>query len=230
LFDSTSEDNDNHVVRLSISSAQRLSPQLVKRVEQACNEVDDLPRSVVLLRLTDEPVDEGAEAAELTVHLVNQWERALRRLERIDAVTIAVASGWCGGPALEALLSTDYRIASADVRLRLPSAAGEPWPGMAVHRLANQVGVARARPLVLFGTELSAAQALQLGLVDEIATDVTAAAEARRAAVRSLTGSEVAIRRRLLMEAPAISFEDALGTHLAACDRTLRRMKAGALT
>jgi isomerase DpgB len=30
----------------------------------------------------------------------------------------------------------------------------------------------------------------------------------------------------LLLEAPATSFEDALGTHLAACDRTLRRWSA----
>jgi len=32
-------------------------------------------------------------------------------------------------------------------------------------------------------------------------------------------------QRQLMLEATAASFEDALGTHLAACDRTLRRVR-----
>jgi isomerase DpgB len=35
--------------------------------------------------------------------------------------------------------------------------------------------------------------------------------------------SELAVRRRLLLEAPSATFEDALGAHLAACDRLMRR-------
>ena len=57
---------------------------------------------------------------DLTVALVSKWERALRRLERLPAATIAVADGDCGGPALDALLATDYRIASPAVRLIVP--------------------------------------------------------------------------------------------------------------
>ncbi|WP_422769590.1 enoyl-CoA-hydratase DpgB [Plantactinospora sp. WMMC1484] len=218
-----SEIGTRQVVDLSIGSGQRIGPELIAEVERACARVEDLPDATVVLRLTGE--QPGGADAELSIHTVNKWERALRRLERLDAVAIAVAEGLCAGPALEALLAADYRIAAPDLRLRFVQSTGEPWPGMAVHRVANQVGVARARGLVLFGTQLSATEAAGLGLVDEVTSDLDDAVARRTAATRELAGSELAIRRRLLMEASAVSFEDALGTHLAACDRTLRRMK-----
>jgi len=42
------------------------------------------------------------------------------------------------------------------------------------------------------------------------------------------SGAELAIRRRLVAEAPATTLEDALGVHLAACDWALRRAATGA--
>jgi isomerase DpgB len=219
-----SEIDTPQVVQLSITSGQRVGLQLIAAVERACDEAENVSDSVVVLWLTGEPAGDAA-VDDLSIHTVSKWERALRRLERLDAVTIAVAVGLCAGPALEALLATDHRIAGPDLRLRLSPVAGEPWPGMAVHRVANQIGVARARGLVLFGAEISATEAAGLCLVDEVVPDTVRAVAQRTAAVRNLTGSELAIRRRLLMEATSVSFEDALGTHLAACDRTLRRMK-----
>ncbi|WP_431926101.1 enoyl-CoA-hydratase DpgB [Micromonospora wenchangensis] len=212
------------VVPLSIGSGQSVDTELIARVDRACAEVEGSPGALLVLRLTGTAGD-GAPPTGLSIHTVNKWERALRRLERLDAVTIAVADGLCAGPALEALLAADHRIGGPGLRLRLPAAAGEPWPGMAVHRVANQVGVARSRSLVLFGAEISAVEAVGLGLVDEIAADLDRAVSERVTAVGELTGSELAIRRRLLLEASAVSFEEALGTHLAACDRTLRRMQ-----
>jgi isomerase DpgB len=213
-------------IHLDIPGGRPLTPNLVAAVEEACDRAEDSPDDpVVVVRLNagpDDGADPGADGV-VAVHLVNKWERALRRLERLGAPTVAVASGDCAGPAVEALLSCDYRIGGADLRLTLPFAAGEPWPGMLVYRLANQLGVARARSLVLFGTEIPALRAAELGIIDEIADDVTAAAAERTDLVRGFAGTELAIRRRLLLDAAATSFEDALGTHLAACDRALRR-------
>jgi len=47
--------------------------------------------------------------------------------------------------------ATDYRIAIPDVRLCLPGDGEATWPGMAVFRLVQQAGVARARRTILFG-------------------------------------------------------------------------------
>jgi isomerase DpgB len=126
--------------------------------------------------------------------------------------------------ALEALLATDYRVAGEGLRLLVPADRDGAWPGMAVYRLANQVGVAGARRSVLFGTPIAAAEALALRLVDEVVPDPAA----RLAELAGSLGTRPAILRRLMLDATTTSFEDALGSHLAACDRVLRR--AGAVS
>ena len=181
----------------------------------------------MIVRVSGAP--RGPWARDLNVALVSKWERGLRRLERLPAATIAVADGDCGGAALDALLATDYRIAAASARLLVPIAGGATWPGMALYRLASQAGAAAIRRAVLFGAPIGAAAALALHLVDEVADDLAAAlaATAELAASRS-SGPELAIRRQLMLDAATTSFEDALGAHLAACDRVLRRAAAEA--
>jgi isomerase DpgB len=166
---------------------------------------------------------------DLSVALVSKWERALRRLERLPAVTVAVARGDCGGMAFDVLLATDYRIASSSVRLLLPAAVGAIWPGMALYRLARQASGSAVRRALLFGAPIKARDALRMQLVDELTDDPAAALAAAAEAAASLPGTELAIRRQLILEAPATSFEDALGVHLAACDRALRLLAREAM-
>lgn len=212
---------------LEIDSGWALSPSLIASVEELCDNVEDTAADTAVVLRLGGAADDGGGPGDVGIHLVNKWERALRRLERLASVTIAVADGRCAGVALEALLSCDYRIGAPGLRLALPVAAGEPWPGMVVHRLANQLGVAKARQLVLFGSAISGARALELGILDEVTDDLDFAVEAQTTLARGVAGTELAIRRRLLMDATTTSFEDALGTHLAACDRTLRRAGGG---
>jgi isomerase DpgB len=61
-----------------------------------------------------------------------------------------------------------------------------------------------------------------------VADNVTSSAEKAMEVAAAAVGAELAIRRQLVLEAPATTFEDALGTHLAACDRALRRAATGA--
>jgi isomerase DpgB len=147
----------------------------------------------------------------------------LRRLERLPAVTVAVLDGACRGPALDVLLTTDYRLATPDARLGVGSLDGSTWPGMALYRLAHQLGPARARQLALFGVELPASRALDWGLLDEVVPDPEERSQELLAGFGTVSGKELAVRRQLLGEATTTSFEDALGGHLAACDRALRR-------
>jgi len=218
---------------LEVAADDRLSPPLIVSIADFCDEVEDAaPEALAVLRLrpraTGRPAPSWPGQAE--IHLVNRWERALRRLERLAAPTVAVAEGVCSGPALEVLLTCDYRIASADLLLELRGPGDQIWPGMLVHRLANQLGVGVTRRLVLFGAKVGAERAAEIGLIDEIADDVPARLNELGRVARSATGQEFAIRRRLLLDATNTSFEDALGGHLAACDRILRRPAAEAVT
>jgi isomerase DpgB len=159
--------------------------------------------------------------------LVTKWERSLRRLERLCVTTVAVVSGDCGGLALDVLLATDYRIATPDVRLSLPVDGEATWPGMAVFRLAQQAGGTRLRRAILFGAPIDSRESLDLGIIDELADDPASSLAAMADLASTLSGSELAIRRQLMFDAATTSFEDALGLHLAACERALRRSQPG---
>ncbi|MFD3656605.1 enoyl-CoA-hydratase DpgB [Streptomyces sp. NPDC058620] len=212
----------DHVL-LRVDGRQALSTETVAAVAAACDRAEDQGgRAKVIVHVSGEP--EGPRARDLTVSLVNKWEQALRRMERLPATTIAVAAGDCGGVALDAFLAADYRIATRSVRLMVPVEDGATWPGMALYRLAKHGSNAAAiRRAVLFGTPVEAADGLALNLVDEVVDDPAKAVAIAAERAGAVAGAELAIRRQLLLDAPTTSFEEALGVHLAACDRALRR-------
>ena len=185
------------------------------------------PWNLVILRVSGVPGPGWSD--DLRVELVSKWERGLRRLERLPAITIAVADDDCGGPALDALLVADYRIMPEGARLVMPLVAGVTWPGMALYRLARQAaGTALARRAVLFGTPIGAAEARAMGIIDDVAGNAALVLEKAMEVASAAPGAEFAIRRQLMLEAMTTTFEDALGAQLAACDRALRSAAAGA--
>lgn len=214
------------VIRLD--GRRPLSADSIAELAAVCDAVEDgATHALVVIRVSGVPGPEWAR--DLSAAMVSKWERGLRRLERLPAVTIAVADADCGGIALDALLATDYRIMLASAKLVVPAVAGETWPGMALYRLVRQTaGAADGRRAVLFGAPIEAAAAQALGVIDEVVGDAATALAKARELTAVASGTEHAIRRQLMLEAPTTSFEDALGVHLAACDRVLRRTVAEA--
>jgi isomerase DpgB len=211
---------------LRIDGSVPLSAETVAAVNDICNRAEDATTSTrVIVYLSGAPATHRPDG--LTVSQVSKWERALRRLERLPVATIAVAEGDCGGTALDVLLATDYRVGTPTVRLLVPVEDGDTWPGMSLYRLAQQgASSAAIRRAALFGQPVEADQALTLRLIDVLDDDLSAALEIACARTGSFEGSELAIRRELMFEAPTISFDEALGIHLAACDRAMRRHAA----
>ncbi|WP_239162101.1 enoyl-CoA-hydratase DpgB [Acrocarpospora phusangensis] len=206
---------------MRIGSSEGLSGKLLDDLDQAARLADEGHGVILDLH----PAGEGTWPGRTDVYEVSRWERTLRRLERASMPLIAVAAETCSGPAAEVLLVTDYRIGTPDFRFQAVTGRAS-WPGVALHRLACQLGVARARRLVLWPTSLPAGQAVDWGLLDEVAPDRDAALRRANELLAGMTaadGDDLALRRRLLLDAPALSVDDALGAHLAACDRVLRR-------
>ncbi|MFD4601294.1 enoyl-CoA-hydratase DpgB [Streptomyces sp. NPDC058464] len=212
-------ETDALVVR--VDGRRPLSTELVAAFEALCDRAEDRTgRNTVIVHVSGAPA--APAPGNLTIALVSKWERALRRFERLPAATVAVASDECGGVALEALLATDYRIGTASLRLLMAGGAAATWPGMALYRIVRQAGSAAARRAVLLGIPLTAADALAAHLVDEVTADAATALTAATELTAAVPGPELAIRRQLMHDATAVSFEEALGAHLAACDRALR--------
>lgn len=221
---------DSHGLVIRIDGREPLSAESIAAVNDLCNRAEDRGGvSTVFVHVSGRPAE--PRSGHLTVALVSKWERALRRLERLPATTIAIADGDCGGLALDALLATDYRVATTSVRLIVPVEDGATWPGMALYRLAHQgASTAAIRRAVLFGSPITASDAIALRLIDLLTDDIPNGLAVAVELTGSVSGTELAIRRQLMFDAPTADFEEALGVHLAACDRALRRASAGAVS
>lgn len=203
-----------------------ISKQMVADINQACSQAEDLgPRAFIVVSLTRDTRD-TPELDRVELHLLSQWERALTRLENAPGLTLAYVEDNCFGTMLELLLTTDYRLAKPSVRIGLAQPGQAIRPGMAIHRLTSQLGIAQARPLVLPGRHIDANTARDIGLIDEISDDPYAAGASFIKSLDPAAVQDWSIRRRLLLEAIFTPHQEALGTHLAACDRYARRESA----
>lgn len=209
---------------LRVDGSREISAELACAVSALCEEADSAGADFATLYVSGAPTPE-AVAKVADVATVTKWERAVRRLERLRLPTLVAASGECGGAALDLLLAADVRVGTPDLRLLLPTHDQGIWPGMAAFRLTQQLGLAGARRMVLFGEPVTAREALDRCLVDRVSTDPRRTLAAAARLLRRLSGPELAIRRQLAFDAQWMSFEDALGLHLAACDRSLRRIR-----
>ncbi|MBD0422089.1 enoyl-CoA hydratase/isomerase family protein [Streptomyces sp. TRM S81-3] len=197
------------------------SAETVQAVHAVCDAAEDRAGSGTLaVHVTGVPAEGWTTGLDVTK--VSKWERALRRLERVPRATVAVASGDCGGAALDAFLACDIRVLTPGTRLLVPKDTTATWPGMAGYRLVQLAGPAPVRRALLFGQPIEAADALRTGLADELTDDPAGALAAAARLAGTLAGEEIAIRRQLHFDAATTSFEEALGAHLAACDRMLR--------
>ena len=123
-------------------------------------------------------------------------------LEAIGTVSIAAVNGFALGGGLEVALAADLRYLADDARLGQPEIRLGVIPGAGgTQRLARLVGPGRTRELVYTGRQVSADEALALGLAERVmlADEVfdRAVADARTLAhgpLQALAAAKAAIR------------------------------------
>ena len=97
-----------------------------------------------------------------------ELHRLFRRFERCEKPTISAINGLAVGGGLELLLATDIRIVADHAKLGLPEIALGLFPGGGgSQRLIRQIAPCKAREMMFTGDSISAAAALDLGLVKE---------------------------------------------------------------
>lgn len=97
-------------------------------------------------------------------------EFVTRRLAQLKCPTIAVIDGAALGGGFELALACDMRIASPSSQVGLTESAIGGLGGSGAVRVARLVGPARAAELLFTGNVLSAAQALNWGLINEVSS------------------------------------------------------------
>jgi enoyl-CoA hydratase/carnithine racemase len=90
---------------------------------------------------------------------------------RLDKPVIAMIRGYCLGGGLLTALQADIRIASDDSQFGIPAARlGLGYAFSGVTRLITLVGPAKAAEILFSARRFSAAEALQMGLVNQVVT------------------------------------------------------------
>ncbi len=98
--------------------------------------------------------------------------RALEAIERCEAITIARLHGHVIGGGLVLALACDLRIAAEGAQFHIPEVdLGIPLTWGAVPRLAREVGMARAKELILLCDRFDARTAGAYGLVNRVVPD-----------------------------------------------------------
>lgn len=95
--------------------------------------------------------------------------RVLRKIELSDKPTISAINGWALGGGTELLLATDIRLAVETAQLGLPEITLGIFPGAGgSQRLIRQIAPCKARELMFTGDRITAAQALEFGLINKV--------------------------------------------------------------
>jgi enoyl-CoA hydratase len=116
-------------------------------------------------------------------------------VEDLPKVTIAAITGYALGGGCELAMCADFRYAAEDARLGQPEISLGIIPGAGgTQRLPRLVGPARAKDLIYSGRMLSAAEALDIGLVDRVSPAGDVLSMAMEAARTYAQGPRAALR------------------------------------
>lgn len=169
------------VARVTLNRPDRLNTMAIATVDSLCDALERAARSsarVVVLAGNGRAFCAGADQAEMFERSAGEWERIVRRyLDPVRALiampqpVIAALHGDAVGGGFGLALACDFRIAAEGIRLGSPfTPIGLAGCDMSAGWfLPRYVGLGKATELMMTGKLMTAAEALDLGLVTRVA-------------------------------------------------------------
>jgi len=156
---------------------------------------------------------DGAGTMSFKAHLEGTYNPIIRRIRTMEKPVVAAVNGVAAGAGASLAFACDLRVASeaasfiqAFVGVGLVPDNGSTW------FLPRMIGFSRAFELAVTGRKLPAAEALALGLVNEVVAPDDLAARAHALALRLATAPTKAIglTKRAMNRALYVTLDDAL--------------------
>jgi enoyl-CoA hydratase/3-hydroxyacyl-CoA dehydrogenase len=159
-----------------------ISPQVVRDLTALWDEVEsrDEIRAVVVASSNFAVFCAGADIKEFTKmtdpaagqELLDGGHGVLRRMEQSSKVTVAAVNSLALGGGCELAMACDFRIAAESASFGQPEINLGIIPGFGgTQRLPRLVGEAKALEMNLLGDPISAPQAYEVGLANEVVPD-----------------------------------------------------------
>jgi enoyl-CoA hydratase/carnithine racemase len=154
--------------------SSELSQEMLAAVQNANNRRD--VRTIIVTGAGDRAFSAGTDLKQRrTLSPDGKWAQSRdgwntnQALMNSPKAVIAAISGWCLGGGFELALHCDLRIAADDARFGWPEMTLGAYPGGgAAIMLPRIIGRAKAKELFFTARRITAAQALQLGLVERV--------------------------------------------------------------
>jgi enoyl-CoA hydratase/carnithine racemase len=125
----------------------------------------------------------------------DRLQAAVGAVAAIGKPVVAAITGYALGGGMELALACDFRIAGEGAKLGQPEILLGVIPGAGgTQRLPRLVGPSRAKDLVFSGRMVDAAEALRIGLVDQVVPDSDVYSAAVTMMSRYVTGPAIALR------------------------------------
>jgi enoyl-CoA hydratase/carnithine racemase len=220
------------VVRLNRPELNIYNLEMRDDLIEAFRAVRDLPEvRAVVLAANGRHFSAGADLSEFgtaesvfEARRIRWWRDPWLALLDSPKPSVAALHGYSLGAGLEMALMCDFRLAAPDTRVGLPETKLGMLPSAGGSQtLARLLGPGRALPVVLRGENHSAADALRMGLLDDVVEDggVDAAAVTMAARLAALHPARAGAAKRALRAAADLPL--AAGLEL---ERHLARMLA----
>jgi enoyl-CoA hydratase len=121
--------------------------------------------------------------------------RVFRRIELCDKPTIAAVNGYALGGGTELILATDIRILADTARLGLPEITLGLFPGAGgTQRIIRQIPLCRAKEIMFTGEQISAQEAVAIGLANKVVPRAEVMAAAQEMAARMVSKSPLVLK------------------------------------
>lgn len=165
-------------------------------------------------------VQAGEKSGALLKEMTTYFHAAISRLARMDAPVIAAVNGTAAGAGFSLAAACDFGIAAESALFTSAYTAASLTPdGSATYFLPRLIGMRRAMELMLTNRRLTAAEALEWGLITRVVPDDRLMQEATELAQQLANGATLAFGgvKRMLHE----SFAGTLETQMEIEARTI---------
>jgi enoyl-CoA hydratase len=190
-------------IRLDRPPMNALNAQVQDEIAAAAREIGTDPQVRAVVIYGGEKVfAAGADIKEMADASYGQIAADSRRLQaaftavaKIPKPVVAAITGYALGGGLELALCADFRVAGEGARVGQPEILLGVIPGAGgTQRLPRLIGPARAKDIIYTGRFVPAAEAQQIGLVDQVVGDAQVYQAARDLVARYATGPALALR------------------------------------
>ena len=189
------------VLTLSRPPANAINDQLVREANAALDELENDPTvfSVIITGAGDRIFCAGADLGSAFLGSVEEFIRfgnsVLRRIERFPKPVIAAINGHALGGGCEIAMACHLRVMKETARIGQTESNLGIIPGYGgTQRLPRLIGRTKALEYLIFGTQIPAADALQLGLVNKLSKEGETLADAKALARQIAKRAPVATR------------------------------------